>query len=680
MDIDGAVDMASTLQVDGAATFTTEITANGGIALGDSDKATFGAGDDLAIYSTGANGFIENEVGLLILKNNSDDRDIALQSDNGSGGIANYLLADGSTGALKAYHYGSEKLATTATGIDVTGTATMDGLVVDGTNGTYTVSTNGNDFYYGRNGANYHIANTANGAFNFLTGASSANRLNINNNGDISFYEDTGSTAKMVWKASDERLGIGTSSPATLAHLYADNATLTIQDSNNFTDTRIKFLNGSSSIMGQVVAPSDAAGLEFYYGTLEAMRIDASGRVGIGTSSPSVPLEISNTYPVIRLTDSDGTAPYAQIINSAGILQLRADDGNSTNNSSMQFYVDGSEAMRIDSSGNVGIGVGNSKEAMIQSTNSGRVESNPAYSFNGDLDTGMFNPQTDNTVAFATGGSERMRIDNAGNALVGTTNVYPADNNVAGHSLTAVGQLQSSVSGYAPFVGNRKTSNGDIVLLKKDGTTIGSIGSGVGDSSVSTLYIADAGNVGIRFDQASTDDIQPCTSTGTDRDNAINLGASDNRFKDLYLSGGVYLGGTGAANKLDDYEEGAVSGITCTGSTSGSATVVINNAKYTKIGNVVNLYLYLTMDFSNDNIVGNIQIANLPFANENNNLQNVSIIHQTVSTTHLVLGGRVTSNMLRVQTNSTSTSLARADCVSSVTRVMMIGLTYNTNA
>ena len=28
------------------------------------------------------------------------------------------------------------------------------------------------------------------------------------------------------------------------------------------------------------------------------------------------------------------------------------------------------------------------------------------------------------------------------------------------------------------------------------------------------------------------------------------------RFKDLYLSGGVYLGGTGSANQLDDYEEG----------------------------------------------------------------------------------------------------------------------------
>ena len=146
---------------------------------------------------------------------------------------------------------------------------------------------------------------------------------------------------------------------------------------------------------------------------------------------------------------------------------------------------------------------------------------------------------------------------------------------------------------------------------------------------------------------------------------------------------GVVFGATGGSvtsKTLDDYEEGAITGITCIGSTSGSATVVINSATYTKIGNVVNLYLYLTMDFSNDNIVGNIQIANLPFSNANNNLQNVSIIHQTVSTTHLVLGGRVTSNMLRVQTNSTSTSLARADCVSSVTRVMMIGLTYNTNA
>ena len=568
----------------------------------------------------------------------------------------------------------------------------------------------------------------------------------------LSTTNGSGTTAEAMRIDSSGRVGIGTSSPATLAHLYADNATLTIQDSNNFTDTRIKFLNGSSSIMGQVVAPSDLAGLEFYYGTLEAMRIDSSGRVGIGTtspiaklhvkdnttvigsdasgyatlnfhsettgsarygsirknydspydmrirasnstggvplifevsssseamrissagrvgigtSSPSVPLEISNTYPVIRLTDSDGTAPYAQIINSAGILQLRADDGNSTNNSSMQFWVDGSEDMRIDSlgrvgigtasptftlevngggaadnlkvesqstltnfyqttaggttvfqnnngnmamytggtarmhiaaDGNVGIGIGNSKEAMIQSTNSGRVASNPAYSFNGDLDTGMFNPQTDNTVAFATGGSERMRIDSAGtvqfkggttdnaiqiwennseiariggssgklnflvgsttasrmtidssgNVLVGTSNVYPADNNVAGHSLTAVGQLQSSVSGYAPFVANRKTSDGDIVILKKDGTAVGSIGTIVG-----RLFIGND-DVFLTF-QGASDRIYPANSAGGGRDNAIDLGASGARFKDIYATNGTIQ--TSDRNEKQDIAE-----------------------------------------------------------------------------------------------------------------------------
>ncbi|MEL0013803.1 MAG: tail fiber domain-containing protein [Rhodospirillales bacterium] len=72
-------------------------------------------------------------------------------------------------------------------------------------------------------------------------------------------------------------------------------------------------------------------------------------------------------------------------------------------------------ALTINSTGDVSCGIGNSKEATIQSTNSGRVEGNPAYSFRGDLDTGMFNPNTDNTLAFATGGTERMRIDSTGN-------------------------------------------------------------------------------------------------------------------------------------------------------------------------------------------------------------------------------------------------------------------------
>ena len=52
-----------------ALTVTGEITANGGIALGDNDKATFGAGDDLQIYHDGSNSFIHDVgTGNLSLK------------------------------------------------------------------------------------------------------------------------------------------------------------------------------------------------------------------------------------------------------------------------------------------------------------------------------------------------------------------------------------------------------------------------------------------------------------------------------------------------------------------------------------------------------------------------------------------------------------------------------------
>ncbi len=72
-------------------------------------------------------------------------------------------------------------------------------------------------------------------------------------------------------------------------------------------------------------------------------------------------------------------------------------------------------------------------------------------------------------------------------------------------------------------------------------------------------------------------------TNNTNSDAGIDIGQTSNRFKDLYLSGGVYLGGTGAANKLDDYEEG-----TWTPAWSATtSTVAVQSATYTKIGNLV---------------------------------------------------------------------------------------------
>ena len=106
----------------------------------------------------------------------------------------------------------------------------------------------------------------------------------------------------------------------------------------------------------------------------------------------------------------------------------------------------------------------------------------------------------------------------------------------------------------SPIDINRTSTDGNIATFRKDGTTVGSIGKASGGASQG-LYIS-GDDVGLSFEGNTNNAITPYSVDTGDRDAAVDLGSSSARFKDLYLSGGVYLGGTGAANKLDDYETG----------------------------------------------------------------------------------------------------------------------------
>jgi hypothetical protein len=134
---DGGSDVtALTLDMSDAGTAT----FNHDIKLGDNGKAVFGAGDDLEIYSDGgSNNYILSNNGALILRNLSNDKDIYLQSDDGSGGFTSYLHAKGSSGEVILKHYGSNKLVTTSSGVQTTGTVNVNGAYTlptsDGTNG-----------------------------------------------------------------------------------------------------------------------------------------------------------------------------------------------------------------------------------------------------------------------------------------------------------------------------------------------------------------------------------------------------------------------------------------------------------------------------------------------------------------------------------------------------------------
>ena len=176
---------------------------------------------------------------------------------------------------------------------------------------------------------------------------------------------------------------------------------------------------------------------------------------------------------------------------------------------------------------------------------------------------------------------------------------------------TYTGGLTVNNDGATVLTVDRATSDGSIVDFKKSGTTVGSIGSNGG----SRLYI-ESGDVGLRL-LPDQDDIRPSYNSGASRDAAIDLGDGLARFKDLYLSGGVYLGGTGAANKLDDYEEGtftpvlSTSNFTNTGFSSTSCS-------YVKVGGMVTVQLDLIFAGTSGSwAVGNyFELSSLPFPAE----------------------------------------------------------------
>jgi len=168
-------------------------------------------------------------------------------------------------------------------------------------------------------------------------------------------------------------------------------------------------------------------------------------------------------------------------------------------------------------------------------------------------------------------------IDASGNLLVGTTSYNSA---VDGSALAADGFAYHTRDNNRVQVLNRLTSDGEILDFRKDGTTVGSIGTYDGGS-----YIGSSGGGADAYLMFNNSAIYPSTSSGAARDNAIKLGYSGSRFSDLYLSGGVYLGGTGAANYLDDYEEGTFT------PGFGAVTVTYNSqsGKYIKIGNLIHV-------------------------------------------------------------------------------------------
>ena len=136
------------------------------------------------------------------------------------------------------------------------------------------------------------------------------------------------------------------------------------------------------------------------------------------------------------------------------------------------------------------------------------------------------------------GTGEILRVDTSGNLLVGKTS---PNSSLTGVQILPEGdELGVTRDGSHALLLNRLTSDGDIALFRKAGTTVGSIGT---NSSRLTIGSGDTG----LLIAGDLDNITPFnTSTNASRDASVDLGNSGVRFKDLYLSG-VMAAGNGSA-------------------------------------------------------------------------------------------------------------------------------------
>ena len=163
------------------------------VKIEDNQKFVAGTGNDLEIYHTAASScYIDNKAGSLFIRNSVDDQDVIIQSDDGSGGLAHYIQADGSNGEVRLYHYGNERFNTTSGGATITGDLTIN----DGTPKVSLIDTNDND----SEGAIQHTSgnlylkaddNQVEGSSSIRFQVDNAEKARILTGGGITFNGDT---------------------------------------------------------------------------------------------------------------------------------------------------------------------------------------------------------------------------------------------------------------------------------------------------------------------------------------------------------------------------------------------------------------------------------------------------------------------------------------------------------
>jgi len=175
------------------------------LEFADNAQIVMGQQSDLRIYHNAQDSYISANIsGNLYIRNATDDFDVVIQCDSGAGGLSDYFRADGSTGVVKLYHYGSEKLKTQSGGVDITGDITVSGTV-DGRDIATNIPAS---------------LGTAGQVLTVNSGASAAEWADASGGGggDPDLYRDNAVNATTPTAAGDNGIAIGSNAVNTTTH------------------------------------------------------------------------------------------------------------------------------------------------------------------------------------------------------------------------------------------------------------------------------------------------------------------------------------------------------------------------------------------------------------------------------------------------------------------------------